>query len=503
MSGDLRPEHETSIGPPPIEVRPSHGPDPGPEQDNSSSAIEHLIHTTGTVQAVLTALILAFVFRAFFVEPFIIPTGSMAEGLLGRHRHQICTACSWQYNVDEPDTSDETVICPNCFTLGRLSPESLAGDRILVHKWPYLLLAPKRWDVIVFRDPADPLENYIKRLVALPGESVEIIEGDIFINGTIARKPRYAQNALWIPVYDQGYVPRLPAGEHAPWQVDIADPSASDWSGLSTRVIRYQGAHERPQSIRFEPGVGEYLRDVYGYNNGSSGRYVNDVRLRVEIERESGSGTGTLQFEIATESNRFVAVLGPTGDVHLRRVSRYDENEVAQLGPVQVQGDFARVRLELAHVDHRVYVALNGVELLATDDESYPFDIDAYRHTYHREPLSLAMTADGGAYAFRNLRIERDVFYVDAPQTRRAGRANPMTLGPDEFFVLGDNSPDSHDSREWFEAGPHLPGDYRLGTVVESQIVGRAAFVYLPATLRVPGFSSRALPDIGRTRFIR
>jgi hypothetical protein len=79
----------------------------------------------------------------------------------------------------------------------------------------------------------------------------------------------------------------------------------------------------------------------------------------------------------------------------------------------------------------------------------------------------------------------------------------PFTLHDDEFFVLGDNSPDSHDSREWTERGPHLPPDYRPGTVLRSQIVGPAAFVYLPGLLRVGPGGRLLVPDLGRTRFVR
>ena len=47
-----------------------------------------------TLQTVLTALILAFIFRAYAIEAFIIPTGSMAESLLGEHGTRICRAAS-------------------------------------------------------------------------------------------------------------------------------------------------------------------------------------------------------------------------------------------------------------------------------------------------------------------------------------------------------------------------------------------------------------------------
>ena len=151
-----------------------------------------------TLQTVLTVLLLAFVFRAFMVEAFIIPTGSMAQSLLGAHATRTCPACGWEYDfVPAHDT-----LCPNCHHRVLLRAADIpekSGDRILVFKWPYVLggnLGPHRWDVIVFRNPADPNESYIKRLVGLPGEAVEIVDGDVYINGQIAQDGPGSEGAV-------------------------------------------------------------------------------------------------------------------------------------------------------------------------------------------------------------------------------------------------------------------------------------------------------------------
>jgi signal peptidase I len=105
-----------------------------------------------TARAFALAILLAFGIRSFLVEPFTIPSGSMI-------------------------------------------PTLLVGDFILVNKFVYglrlpitgtLLLplgAPQRGDVIVFRYPDDPSQDFIKRVVALPGERVEIRGGRPFVNG--------------------------------------------------------------------------------------------------------------------------------------------------------------------------------------------------------------------------------------------------------------------------------------------------------------------------------
>mgnify|MGYP006312445027 CR=1 FL=1 len=59
--------------------------------------------------------------------------------------------------------------------------------------------------------------------------------------------------------------------------------------------------------------------------------------------------------------------------------------------------------------------------------------------------------------------------------------SNPFTLGDDEFFVLGDNSPSSHDSRWWSEPGLGNNGKrYRAGVVPQEYLVGKAFFVFWP-----------------------
>jgi hypothetical protein len=61
--------------------------------------------------------------------------------------------------------------------------------------------------VVVFKNPIEPQTNFIKRLIALPEEKVELINGDVFINGQIARKPANVQKELWMPIFLQDYQP--------------------------------------------------------------------------------------------------------------------------------------------------------------------------------------------------------------------------------------------------------------------------------------------------------
>jgi signal peptidase I len=92
------------------------------------------------VEPIVIAVILALIIRTFIVQAFKIPTGSMRMTLM-------------------------------------------EGDRILVSKFIYKFKEPKRGDVIVFVSPEDKKKDFIKRLIGLPGEKVEISNGTILING--------------------------------------------------------------------------------------------------------------------------------------------------------------------------------------------------------------------------------------------------------------------------------------------------------------------------------
>jgi signal peptidase I len=64
-----------------------------------------------------------------------------------------------------------------------MEPTLLPHDRVLVNKFLYRFRQPQRGDIIVLRYPRDPGRNYIKRIVALPGDKVQIRDGHLLING--------------------------------------------------------------------------------------------------------------------------------------------------------------------------------------------------------------------------------------------------------------------------------------------------------------------------------
>lgn len=114
------------------------------------------------IESIVIAFILASIIRTFVVQAFKIPTGSMRTTLL-----------------------EGDIILVNKFIYGAKIPFTDL-------KLP-AVRQPKRGDVIVFIYPEDPKKDFIKRLVAFPGETVEIKNGTIYINDKPLLDPVFSQ----------------------------------------------------------------------------------------------------------------------------------------------------------------------------------------------------------------------------------------------------------------------------------------------------------------------
>jgi len=160
------------------------------------------------VETIVFVVVLVLLLKSFAAEAFVIPTGSMAETLLGYQKMVVCPKCGFEFPVNcsqqiDPQSGPPDPIiggaCPNCRERIRFAapddPPALTGDRVLVAKFIYDLFEtpPNRLDVVVFKYPGDesfprtgpfrdgvPM-NYIKRLVGLPGETIAIHNGNLYV----------------------------------------------------------------------------------------------------------------------------------------------------------------------------------------------------------------------------------------------------------------------------------------------------------------------------------
>jgi signal peptidase I len=133
--------------------------------------------------------------RLFVMEAFYIPTNGMAPTQLGEHQVGVCPACGGQLILPlQPDVTAsplglpppgglEEGICRQCRLVcdGEATGPQRGGDRILVDK---LFARPQRWDLVVFRRRQPNYQIEVRRLVGLPGDTLELREGELYINGS-------------------------------------------------------------------------------------------------------------------------------------------------------------------------------------------------------------------------------------------------------------------------------------------------------------------------------
>ena len=109
------------------------------------------------IKTILYALIIALIIRSFLFQPFKIPSSSMEPNLLVGDRLFVS---KYSYGYSRHSLP--------------FSPE--------IFKKKYLNKIPERGDVIVFKTPVDNRTDYIKRLIGLPGDSIQFIDGQLYLN---------------------------------------------------------------------------------------------------------------------------------------------------------------------------------------------------------------------------------------------------------------------------------------------------------------------------------
>lgn len=581
--------------------------------------------TRETIESIVVAVILAFLFRAFIAEAFVIPTGSMAPTLQGRHMDVECEECGFAYRTGascENDIAEKGVIvattCPICRYTMILDKEdspnqrSFNGDRILVSKFTYEFCDPKRWDVIVFKFPGNAKQNYIKRLVGKPNETIWIRHGDILVkNGKegdddfhIARKPPDKLKAMLQLVHDTDYrSPQLTKVGWPPRWQDWTSSDAPSWrqapggSGCETVGLpneevwlRYRhavpshwdwaeiaeaeevGESREPQRLRDGQVIGQLITDYYAYNDGVN--YRNDVpgmsqRKLMDIMGPNGRGYSEIHWvgDLAIECN--VDVKGDSGQLSLDLVEggvhytcRIDvatgqaalsiddgiQSFVGDDGKVS-KAPKAETKIHGSGSCHLRFSNCDDELLLWVNDREIEFDgPTTYKPANNVKPKwspadagdlePAGVGAKGVELGVTRLRLYRDVYYVAVTPTsphyeyvnsrefsvpevmatpelwattpmfdarRGTRRDSPregaiFTLDEDQFFPMGDNSPQSRDARVWSgEIGP-FSGKPTAPYVDRKLLTGKALLIYWPHHWRRP---IPYLPNVKRMGLIR
>ena len=364
----------------------------------------------------------------------------------------------------------------------RLHPSPLidGGDRILVMKMGFELsdivpswnatLGPKRWDVVVFKNPSDPSINFIKRLIGLPGEKIELIDGDVYANDQICRKTPTAAKSLWFLVYNNDYLPTR-RGQVDPrdlpgWIPFNQKREKLPWD-TTGRVLVFHAQKEKTGYVTFNGPI----QDFYGYDDPdfqhNQCRIVSDLKIEFMLNLHKSSPPGRLKLVLSKRNDVFIAKIDTAGKAQLLRTTRSDYQSGKGTPALVTEGTFppidpmdARI-ISFENCDYRVRLKIADRVVLETTDEQYHPDIQKLPKSTDEEitPLVRIGAAECNAQIW-HLVLMRDIYYrlvpimVQDPAATEEERkfsglpgwgtaGNPIHLGTHDYFVCGDNSPES------------------------------------------------------------
>ena len=481
------------------------------------------------VEALVVAGVAALLVRGFEAQAFVIPTGSMAPTLMGRHKEVACPQCGFVYTVNASEEVEGpsplrpiySGVCVNCRHQARNLNDapSYKGDRILVSMFPYDLpdlpgsSPPERFDVVVFRYPEEPEVSYIKRLVGLPGETIRIDHGDLFVKPPggdefhLQRKPIEHQRGMQIAVYDDSHQPRAlrDRAEWRRWTSDagwklaepgasryVLDAAAADWADLRYRHLvpepeqwesllddRTPARGPRPTLVtdfysyntNLHAESSDLLHSRYGNQNAwLQPHWVGDLTLAADLDVQSDAGEVRLEL-VKGGVRHFATIDVATGKARLVR----GEETLAEFD-TPVRGRGSR-RLEFANVDDRLTLLVDGRQVGGEGAEYDRGDAAPVPTAADLSPAAIA--AKGAVVSASDLVLTRDIYYTQTPgytdygpvwggvEPRRPSelfdfladpalfknialaRDEEYELGEDRFMMMGDNSPRSKDSRGW------------------------------------------------------
>lgn len=492
-----------------------------PEERSAKKEKPFSLKSREFVEAVVTAIIFVLVIRQYAAETFDIPTQSMKPTLLG----------AWE---GAP---------------GAGSP-ARHGDHLIADKLYYKHHPVERFDIALFKDPqpasnpADPRRmerrTLIKRIVGLPGETIEIRHGDLYVSngalrGEIPEKPRGAQDAMWRDVFATDF--GNPTDFMGKWNLSGPQSMATlkserglEIDARTTDKVVYSHAGPLDDTKPLPNPVGDLLIEAAVCPLDAGGAVELNIvedgdryTLRIPVDK----GAASLRIEFAPGH---VLREGLAADF----AERMEADVSLPVGRTSA--------ISLSNADDRIIARLDGREIFrayAPVEPAYRDDTDfAGKRQAAQNRAALAL--DGCHVAMERLRLARDVYYTDAlylpAVTGRDGRialpakcgifvmrdaelftaiekegrlvradgsplpegaqvvagvpaSSPMAnatrgsyrVADGEYFAMGDNSPDSMDSRWW-------------GGIPREFILGRAVFLFWP----FPPFSDQFRPRLVR-----
>jgi len=358
------------------------------------------------------AVVMALFLKHFVVEAYKIPTGSMQPTLMGDERADV-------------------------------------RDRILVDKLSYVARAPRRWEVAVFRYPLDRSKSFVKRIAGVGPEELKIEHGDVWRRAegeawSVARRPPSVQREAW------KRLDRMDAEESHWVERDLA--LSSRWTMTGRAIVArgpgtaaFRGGREAIVDGYFDGYPEEIVPWMPAAEGESGNNPVGDLRLEGTLRALPGCESVTVVLREGARHYRF-ELPGPAAPAGA--VARIDAGPYALAAagddlPAELPYRLPageRVRFAAENLDDRLALELDGEPVLACAVQPA-----------EDQNSALFVTLAGEGADLEELMPYRDIYYT-------ARTSEPVHVPAGSYFMLGDNTQDSSDSREWTYAVFELHG---------------------------------------------
>ncbi len=387
------------------------------------------------IEAVAVAIATIVLFKYFVVEAYKIPTGSMQPTLMG---------------------NSETGIY----------------DRVIVDKFSYHFRDPDRFEIAVFNYPLDSSKNFIKRIIGMPGEELEIRGGDPWVRPdgedefTILRRPRSIQNAQ-LRRLDTAGEWKMSTGTAGRWKIkpgSSGDQFSATGRGEATFPRTYESIRDN-----YVDGYPEGIKDdINTRKKGSNANQVSDLRARCEIKADSACREVAIELHEGRRRFKFIFP-GPTAPAGERaRIVATGLNLADPEGLLEAKVDDGAARLiagetvevEVENLNDRLALRFDGEEVASLDVPPAP--------DRARSKVTLRIEApEGSLTVVEEMKVWRDIYYTFDLTRQKISR---WTIPDGNYVVLGDNSQDSSDGRDWTLVEFKIEEGERAGETVSGNL---------------------------------
>ena len=313
-----------------------------------------------------------------------------------------------------------------------------------------------------------------------------------------------------MPIYDNDYQPfgaaAGPAGQAAaadalnrtwrqPFENEPNTDSRWNLNADGPTVFCLNEDDTRDHWLLYNSDVGNDFHSTYAYNSDMLRRgqpVCSDLMMRFYVRPET---SGCVGASLEKHGVHYIGRVDFAGTLILQRRQGDRTDDLARM-PMRPASDNRLAVFEFANVDHRL--------VLRYGENRLSFDLPVRPAPKRKSsPQPQVRLLGRGQIQVSHLGLFRDTYYI-SQATLRANEEDPFKLEDEEFFVCGDNSPNSLDARLWSEEGKGITNQpaYRMGIVPMEYMMGKAFLVYWSDAYSPMPNMLPVIPNIDRIKVV-